>query len=169
MDLDAIDKYYNDSLKTFIELGKVESEPRTDEELKKVDEINDDSSSETTSSNSDLDFGKICVDAVPDTNNVKLKSQHVPNFSECEENFASLAGISNINYLHRDDDNINLPSRVGSIQNSSDIQIGNKTIFNGPTTFNIKQIVLPNDKNNQIGKTNKGSNEGCLLVDYCEI
>lgn len=171
MDMDLIDKYYSDSLKTFIELGKIESleknKPRINEQ-NYADKVNDDSSSSSiaTSSNSDLeDFAEIYIDAVPNDENVKLKSQqHVPNF-DGEQNFTHLTGINNINYT--DDNNIiNIPSKIESIQNSSDIQIGNKTIFNGPTTFNIKQFVLPND--NDIGKLNKESIEGCYIYKFIQ-
>lgn len=142
------DKYSEQVSKssTDIQMGEGANDSRSMKSKSAVDEF-DDSSSEKTSINSDLeDFGDICIDAVP-SKNPKVEFVTEGQTQTATASYPILNELIKIN-------NTNPQIESVHINNSSEIQFGNKTIFSGPTTVKIKQYQLPRSSDNE--KENEG-------------
>jgi hypothetical protein len=137
LNLKLIDKNFSTSVR--LEDFKNNSRPKKSKDSDEFDI--EDSSSETTASNSDLeDIDGIYIDAVPIANkNVNESASSSSWKIQVDDSIKSTQPVLN---------EINTPLKIDSVavNNSSEVQIGNKTIFNGPTTVKIKQFILPKEK-----------------------
>lgn len=137
-----IDKFYDNNLNTIIKLESPTPSTRTVSSSSSiVKEINRRANRSGSFSDSDSEHEGLELDAVGTKNQfLKYQGRHVSE--------SLFPNDENVIVVNNADNNVGQAnnSRIESIaiQNSSDIQFGNKTFYNGPVT--IKQFLL-DDKN----------------------
>lgn len=146
-DLAAIEKFYENNLSSIVKLESPTPSERTcssSSSRGKVNDIRGYSSESTTASNSDTE--ELELDAIPNKHQNDLQK-----LNQLRSHDGNLVVVNH-------GDNSGLAQASGpridtvAIQNSSDIQFGNKTFYNGPVT--IKQFLLDDKSSKWISRTN---------------
>lgn len=144
-----IDKFYDKNLNTFVKLDSPTPSLRTissSSSIAKEISRRENRRGSSTASNSDVEG--VELDAVEIKNSVSLYQTSVvsENLSPDDKKIIKVnSSDNNVGYTNN--------PRIESIaiQNSSDIQFGNKTFYNGPVT--IKQFLLDDKNKNWISRS----------------
>lgn len=151
-DFSAIDKFYENNLNSIVKLDSPSPSLKTissSSSIAKAINRQKRSSESSTASDSDQDEG-LELDSAP-TKDKFLKYQTSPSSSSV------CSSDRNVIVINNADNNLAQANgtRIESvaIQNSSDIQFGNKTFYNGPVT--IKQFLLDDKHRKWISRTSE--------------
>lgn len=154
-DLATIEKFYENNLSSIVKCNSPTLSERTCSSSSsniKVNDIRGYSSESTTASNSDTE--ELELEAIPNKEQFLKNQNDFQNSSQSVSNLRSHDG--NLVVVNHGDNSLAQASgpriETVAIQNSSDIQFGNKTFYNGPVT--IKQFLLDDKNNKWISRTN---------------
>lgn len=150
-DFATIEKFYEKNLSSIVKPDSPTPSDRTcssSTSCGKVNDIRGYSSESTTASNSDTE--ELELDAIPS------KEQYLKHQNDFQNSSNLRSHDGNLVMVNHGDRSIAQASgpqiETVTIQNSSDIQFGNKTFYNGPVT--IKQFLLDDKSSKWIGRSN---------------
>lgn len=152
--LSAIEKYYENNLSSIVRLESPSPSNKTVSSTNSI--VNDvalrDDHGDSSTTASDSELEELELDSVPARD--RFLRYHNEHRDQTAEN-NSFPNDGNVIVVGSSDNNIAQASgpqiNTVAIQNSSDIQFGNKKIYNGPVT--IKQFLF-DDKNNKWIRSN---------------